>query len=364
MNTRPILDDLKYLIQYEKVPTRYVGLVGRGNLGDEILAEVICTHFNDRLRLYSPMQRGPLIPYGEKLLGYQAYFLGGGTLIKQVSEHLKRIRKLQSKYPNAKFIVFGTGVGDIEMWESFGIKTDIEPWKEVLNKSDFLGVRGPFSKQYLDSWALDKPVKVIGDGAILLARNFIKSKLLNQSVGLNLGSLLSRDGKFHGGDTATVHNFYLKLLGYLKAEKFKITFFPMKAFEVEKIKLITKESGLTDFQIYPAFEKPIEQTISNLEKQDIFIGERLHSSIFATCAYTPTIMLEYRTKCLDFMASIHCKEWNIRTDSLDLDTVVDRVKYFYNNMEDHQKMLFSEMQDKVKCLHEAKADIINLITNS
>ena len=364
MKSTPLLNDLTYLSQYRKMPTRYVGLVGRGNLGDEILAEVICAHFNHRLRLYSPMQRGPLMPYVEKLLGYKAYFLGGGTLIKQVSEHLKRIRKLQRKYPNSKFIVFGTGVGDIEMWESFGIETNIEPWKEILNKSDFLGVRGPISKQYLDSWNLDKPVKVIGDGAILLARNFVKPKILNHSIGLNLGSLLNRDGKFHGGNEAAVHNFYLQLLSYLKAENFKITFFPMKAFEVEKIKQITKEARLTGFQIYPAFEKPIEETISNLEEQDVFIGERLHSSIFATCAYTPTIMLEYRTKCLDFMASIHCEEWNIRTDTLELDAVVDRIKYFYNNMEKHQKILFSEMQDKVKSLHDARTDIINLITTS
>ena len=208
MKSTPLSTDLDYLSQLTKIPTRYVGLVGRGNLGDEILAEVICAHFNHRLRLYGPMERGPLMPYVEKLLGYNACFLGGGTLIKQVSEHLKRIKKLQKKYPNAKFIVFGTGVGDIEMWEDFGIKTNIEPWKEVLNKSDFLGVRGPISKQYLDSWNLNKPVKVIGDGAILLARNFVKPKMLNQSIGLNLGSLLNRDGKFHGGDEAAVHNFY------------------------------------------------------------------------------------------------------------------------------------------------------------
>ena len=129
MNISPILEDLDYIRQFGKVPTRYVGLVGRGNLGDEILADVICAHFNHRLRLYSPMQPGPLAPYAEKLLGYKAYFLGGGTLIKQVSEHLKRIKKLQSNYPEAKFIVFGTGVGDISMWKRFGVKTDIEPWK-------------------------------------------------------------------------------------------------------------------------------------------------------------------------------------------------------------------------------------------
>ncbi|MBT9314750.1 polysaccharide pyruvyl transferase family protein [Leptothoe spongobia] len=364
MNTQPILEDLEYIRQYGKVSTRYVGLVGRGNLGDEILAKVIYSHFNHRLRLYSPMQMGPLMPYAEKLLGYKAYFLGGGTLIKQVSEHLKRIRKLQAKYPNSKFIVFGTGVGDIAMWERFGIKTNIQPWKEILNRSDFLGVRGPISKQYLDSWDLDKPVKVIGDGAILLARNYITPKKINRSIGLNLGSLLIRDGKFHGGDEKAVYNFYIKLLHYLKSENFKVTFFPMKAVEVEKITLIAREADLSEFQIYPAFKKPIEDTIANLEAQDIFIGERLHSSIFATCAYTPTIMLEYRTKCLDFMASIHCEDWNIRTDKLELDTVVGHIKYFHNNMEKHQRLLFSEMQDKVKTLHTARTEVINIITNA
>ncbi|MGD1855063.1 MAG: polysaccharide pyruvyl transferase family protein [Leptolyngbyaceae cyanobacterium] len=364
MNTPPILEDLEYIRQFGKVPTRYVGLVGRGNLGDEILADVICAYFKQRLRLYSPMQMGPLVPYAEKLLGYKAYFLGGGTLIKQVSEHLKRIRKLQSKYPNAKFIVFGTGVGDIAMWEKFGIKTDIEPWREILNKSDFLGVRGPISKQYLDSWNLDKPVKVIGDGAILLARNYITPKTLNRSIGLNLGSLLTRDGKFHGGDEQAVHDFYIKLLRYLKSENFKVTFFPMQAFEVEKMTSIAKEAELSEFQISPAFKQPIADTIANLEAQDIFIGERLHSSIFATCAYTPTIMLEYRTKCLDFMASIHCEDWNIRTDQLELDTVVDRINYFHNNMEKHQRLLFSEMQDKVKTLHTARTEIINIVSEA
>ena len=355
---------LNYLRQFDKIPARYIGLVGKGNLGDEILGQVICSHFANKLRLYSPMQMSKVMTYAEKRIPYKTHFLGGGTLIKSVSEHLRRLERLHAQYPASKFIVFGTGVGDTAMWEEFGIKTNIEPWKQVLNHSKYISVRGPLSKQYLESWGIKKPVNVIGDPAILLARKAIKPKKNNHTIGLNLGSLLTRNGRFHGGDQEAVYSFYIKLLTYLKANDFKVTFFPMKVTEVEQIKLITKNARLKNFRICPAYQQPIEKTLKQLEAQDIFIGERLHSVIFASCTYTPCVMLEYRTKCLDFMASINCQQWNIRTDKLDLDFIVDQIRYFYTNMEGHQQLIFSEVQNKVRSLNQAREDVLKIVAES
>lgn len=354
--------EITYLSQFGKIPARYIGLVGKGNLGDEILGQVICAHFANSLRLYSPMTMSKVMAYVEKQMPYKAHFLGGGTLIKSVSEHLRRLERLHIQYPTSKFIVFGTGVGDTTMWEDFGVKTNIEPWKRVLNQSQYISVRGPLSKQFLESWGIKKPIKVIGDPAILLARESIKPKQLDHSIGLNLGSLLTRKGRFHGGDQESVHSFYIKLLTYLKANNFKITFFPMHVTEVEQIKLIARASRLNSFHICPAYKQPIEKTLKQLENQDIFIGERLHSAIFASCTYTPTIMLEYRTKCLDFMTSINCQQWNIRTDKLDLDLIVDQIRYFYTAIISHQEFLFSEMQAKVESLEKARQDVLAIVT--
>jgi polysaccharide pyruvyl transferase WcaK-like protein len=48
-----------------------------------------------------------------------------------------------------------------------------------------------------------------------------------------------------------------------------------------------------------------------------FIGMKLHSVILAMCAHVPSIMLEYRPKALDFMASVGLEQFNVRTSDVE-----------------------------------------------
>jgi polysaccharide pyruvyl transferase WcaK-like protein len=43
---------------------------------------------------------------------------------------------------------------------------------------------------------------------------------------------------------------------------------------------------------------------------------KLHATVLATCALTPSIMLEYRPKCRDYMQSIGQDRFTFKTDSL------------------------------------------------
>jgi polysaccharide pyruvyl transferase WcaK-like protein len=56
----------------------------------------------------------------------------------------------------------------------------------------------------------------------------------------------------------------------------------------------------------------------------VFVGTRLHSVVLATCAFVPSVMLEYRPKCRDYMLSIGQEDYVIRTDKFRSEEVWER----------------------------------------
>jgi len=111
---------------------------------------------------------------------------------------------------------------------------------------------------------------------------------------------------------------------------------------------------------YEAF-LDLNATLDALEKQDVFVGEKLHSVIFANCVYTPSIMLEYRTKCRDFMVSINRQEWISRTDDLDVNLVFEQLCELYENVDKHQRHIFSQMQRWKFTLQKAADEVKAII---
>jgi len=58
----------------------------------------------------------------------------------------------------------------------------------------------------------------------------------------------------------------------------------------------------------------------------VFLGMKLHATILALCSHVPSIMLEYRPKCRDFMASVGLERYCIRTDELESQNLASLVE--------------------------------------
>ena len=83
--------------------------------------------------------------------------------------------------------------------------------------------------------------------------------------------------------------------------------------------------------VIPAFLAQLAGTslgVSDLRRRDVLSGTVLFvvgfSVVFAMCAHVPSLMIEYRPKCLDFMKSVGQERFTVRTDQLSGDLLEDR----------------------------------------
>jgi polysaccharide pyruvyl transferase WcaK-like protein len=84
--------------------------------------------------------------------------------------------------------------------------------------------------------------------------------------------------------------------------------------------------------------------LDEIAGQDLFVGVKLHTVIAACCVYTPAIMLGYQPKCLDFMRTMDMEAYHIRTDRLDLDHLIEMIRFMSGDLESIQKRQFESVQ--------------------
>jgi polysaccharide pyruvyl transferase WcaK-like protein len=163
-----------------------------------------------------------------------------------------------------------------------------------------------------------------------------------------------------GGEEGVLR-FIIKLIDVMQNKGWQIVFIPAWSKDMPYIEEAVKRIGrpISIFSDYTSVDKVVDF----LEKCDIFVGEKLHSVILAMCAHTPSIMLEYRPKCLDFMMSMKQEEFNVRTDMLSLDSIIDLVDKLYENLEYYQDKIHEQI-NYYKEIQTRKAKMItNMISN-
>jgi hypothetical protein len=330
-----IKSDLKFIAQglfnSHKKKCFYLGWTGYANLGDEALRDAIFDLFKDDL-IFSE-SRGVLVRSLEKLklFRFDAVMLGGGTRILRSEQSLN----VMLTSPVGKKIVFGTGVANHEFWkdipDSYG---DFSDWRKLLESVSYLGVRGPVSQQLLKDLGLKREVPVIGDPVLYFTRPLSDPKQKKKKLGLNIGTAKHAKGDLLWGrdENAFVVEFSKFLREMLKKD-WEMEFVPVYPKDVPVIESAIKMAGgegrITIFKDYHSVSK----TLDRMEQYDMFIGQKLHSVILSYCANTPSIMVEYRPKCRDFMESIGMKKFNLRTSEFSIEKVTPLVDELYTNLE-------------------------------
>jgi len=94
------------------------------------------------------------------------------------------------------------------------------------------------------------------------------------------------------------------------------------------------------------------------------IGEKLHSVILSHCVYTPGIMLEYRSKCRDYMLSMDLGDLVFRTDSLDANVIYQSACSLYEECERHQKHLYDLARFWKDKTRKARGRVIEIVGGS
>ncbi len=317
----------KCLLNPGKKRGYYLGWLGHSNLGDEALKVAVYELFKDSA-VMQDHKDGFILRTCRKLGLFRIDFLmlGGGTLINKHPDWLIEIGTWWAK----KNIVFGTGASDPIFWktiETFVDKKD--DWAKTLNKFDYIGVRGFLSDELLKEWGVKQKVNVIGDPVLFFTRPLVSRKP-RKKLGLNF-ALPKRD-LFWGRDRQKWMNDFTSFVGLMIEDGWEIQFIPVWEEDVRDAKKIEVHFKSPKIKVFLNYES-VEETLDLMEKQDVFLGIKLHSVILSYCANTPGIMVEYRPKCRDFMNSIGMDELNIRIVRFNPQEAKMMVERVYENLE-------------------------------
>lgn len=349
----------------------YFGWLGHQNVGDEALLEVNKRIFKEfkfviqasaeeynkddgdktllevDKRVFKEFKRSPECrEYNQK-----ACIIGGGTFINQYVNVAPMV-EIQTHMP---LIIFGAGVRNPAFWETTPrfIRAEKE-WNEILGKCPFVGVRGPHSMKTLYRQGFNG-ARLIGDPVLSLAEEMVRPKEKSKRVGINFGYNKER---LWGGNDKKVIDFYRLLIRMLLNLNFEVSLFSVYPPDTEVLRKISGEFGGLELHVYYDYTPDIFDYFHSL---DIFIGQKLHSVILAHCAYTPAIMLEYRPKCADYMASMDLEDYNFRCDRLDLNVVMDAFDDIMKRSTDYQAQLFEKISKYKQIQREFADEIITYL---
>lgn len=339
----------------------YIGCTGHDNLGDEGVLLAIRELLKEKIFLYPISYSKP--SSGKYLRRFiirkpDILILGGGTIIikSEKESYLKLFSEYHKNFPKAKLIVFGAGVADPIHANNIGFPTNVPDWKSILEKCSFLAVRGHLSKSILkDSWGINKEINILHDPAIYFKRIELKRKQKKKTIGINFCNIL---GRIYGLDQNNIEKFAVNIVNRLLLDGWNIYLFPTAKSDVPYMKKVFGSEIVSKIQVHYDYEN-IENSLTFLENLDVFLGQRLHSVIFAAITYTPFYAIEYESKTSDFLKTLGIHGVSLRTDHLDVEKVLDMINVLYSNIEVEQNKLFK----LVNVAHKEQTSISEYLLN-
>jgi len=318
----------------------YYGWLGFKNLGDEALYYCIERMFKDRLKFNTSGELERIFYKEMALNTYDVHFIGGGTLINRNETTIDTLLHYRKKVPNA--VALGTGVANEEFWQQFEDRRDrSDDWRDYLNSCIFVGVRGPDSLRYMQQLGVHKAV-ITGDPVLYLGRDKIVKKTHQKRIGLNFGNTKN---KLWGKSDQHVEDEMAVLIRILLEKNWEISFFNVFVDDTNAYFNFIEHNDLKGkIRFFDASECSMDTALAYFDTVDVFVGEKLHASVFAACTYTPFVMLEYRPKCLDFMRSIEFEKYNIRTDIMNADEIYCAIEELYQTSSTIQIHLQNKVQ--------------------
>lgn len=301
----------------------YLGFAGHGNLGDDAILEVYREQWPDwelwpvpvrKKDVAKSVLKGEFLPRrGAPLL------LGGGTVLGRTiwRHHIARTNKLL----NPRFaMLLGAGVEDPEFVgdKSYTSLEELKLWQDIVADFGNVTVRGPRSQEILASVGI--PVSIVGDPALLLGEQNLDENL-NES-GPILVNLTHGEDQWGGTDLNWVPSV-VESLRELQSQGRRIDFVSMEPEDYAWNDEAARALGGTHTHHKPSTTADL---VAILREARLVIGTRLHTCVLAVAVGVPTVALEYRPKCRDFMASVRADEWCVRVDRIESPALTDLVE--------------------------------------
>jgi Polysaccharide pyruvyl transferase len=316
VSTNKLLRRLKYDIW----PSRSIEYIGcpAPNLGDQAVFLAVSRTFRDVTVAY-PKHPGGRVGRAlrqwenqQKRLGTM---LGGGTMIGAAAWSVGFAKSYEESLELSGLgFAFGTGVAEnhFPADNEFLVSdpSNYYRWANLLKQSRYVGVRGPRSQASLAELGVTS--EVLGDTACALVAPDGFWQPQSGRLGLNVG----HGGGSMWGERARFNAAMGRFVAIATKQGWKIDFFALMDDDIDIIKEVARMGGIANPRIFCEYSDP-DRYMARVRKMRAFIGMKLHSVILAMCAHVPSIMLEYRPKGLDFMASVGLEQFNVRTSDVE-----------------------------------------------
>lgn len=356
---------LPKLISYlftNKKKAIYVGCTGMGNLGDEAIYQAIKHYLSSDIFIYAlPYDNVNAGKIGRRwfLKNPDLIILGGGTIIKKgpKESYLKIIQNQVELYPKAKTIILGPGVADANFAGSNGDIVDVLAWKLFLDKSTFVSVRGELSKKQLELWEVKNEIYILHDPVVYYAKHAILPKNKSKKIAINFAFI---GNKIYGKNPKLIEEFANGIVQLLIENGWEIFLYPTTKSDLNYMQNVIGLKKHKEIKVYEDYIN-IDKSLSFIESMDVFLGQRLHSIIFAACVYTPFHAIEYEPKTSDFLITTGFENYLTRTDNLNINKAFHTIIELYNNIDKEQEKSFQLVsfakQEQKKYIKEMLAKI-------
>jgi len=291
----------------------YLGFSGRGNMGDELLAQVFTEHLAPQRLVVYPRDRSEVPSYLRAVLagGRPQLLLGGGTFIGSAYWRQLLVQARRWTRPGPALLL-GAGVMGAEPGQADRDRSlaELRAWRPLLEQFEEVTVRGPRSAALLE--AVGVAARVVGDPGLLVERPLERTPE-PKTLGVNLGF----GGALRGGDQPRVVRELIDALRILhrRAEGWRFHLIGANAQDLPSLELAEELARAADLEVEVALCPRPADCAGAIARCSLFIGQRLHTVVVASALAIPSVMLSYSLKGDDFMDSIGRGAWSVATDA-------------------------------------------------
>lgn len=262
----------------------YVGFLGDGNYGDELVYEAAKELVDQDILI--PYQHHMPIEYKFVCFFFRKYIngviIGGGTTIGNSIYNAEYVVKLINR--KKKLLIHGSGVHKIFNEELFD---------KLLSNNIYGGLRGPISCSNLSNIKYNVPI--IGDAAFALYNKSTINRIESKSIIINWGT-----HEFYSELKKSREQIEIFITQYIKLG-YIIYFLPLHSIDLELgEKLILKYPDIKLLNIPANYT----EAIKCFNKCSFAIGERLHFNILSVLAGCCFLSINYDLKHNDFLESL------------------------------------------------------------
>ncbi|MCK9861245.1 polysaccharide pyruvyl transferase family protein [Paenibacillus sp. ATY16] len=310
----------------------YLGWIGFNNLGDEWMWEMFKTLADTHLAK-EEYQVIPSLPNVEwkKVGQYDTIVLGGGSLI--VPGYVELVHEALEL--GKTIVIWGSGHDRLHKWipaidgrpkpegaaESAAYRQKL---KDILEHSVYCGVRGPWTRDYIESLgALPKRMEISGDSAMLM--NALKPMVTeplsedlegdNRTIGINWGTSYNR---IYGGNEEEVEDRLAETGRSLLALGYKLHLYSVWGPDEKALASLYRKIGHDERVAFDPKVYSAADYVRQLSGFEATINLKLHANLLSAAANVPFVCIGYRFKGFDLMNGLDLADWIVASDDRQL----------------------------------------------